>query len=172
MPDRDDSKGTQSSSILHSLDFVCLGPESCYHSSIVPSKEDTLYEIRYNIRENMAFDVEACKQAGDFHRVTLVKYQQLIYSRYSLKQKMSTFIVANARKTTERLILEFTGLCKSLAQAIHPFNLHLALMFDNISAKGKIMEKNLKTLLSIAKQILNGNLIAMKLVEELGNYSQ
>ncbi len=34
------------------------------------------------------------------------------------------------------------------------------------------MENNLKTLLSIEEQILNGNLIAMKLVEELGKYSQ
>jgi hypothetical protein len=43
MPDQDDSKETQSSSILHSFDFVSLGLELCYHSSIVPSKEDTLY---------------------------------------------------------------------------------------------------------------------------------
>jgi hypothetical protein len=120
----------------------------------------------------MAFDVEACKQPGCLDQITLVKYQQPIYSRYSFKQKISTFVIANARNRTERLILEFTGLCKSLAQAIHPFSLHLALMFDIISAKGDLMENNLKTLLSIEKQILNGSLIAMKLVEELGNYSQ
>jgi hypothetical protein len=120
----------------------------------------------------MVFHVEACEQPGDLHRVTLVKYHQPIYSRYSFKQKISTFVVANASTRTEQLILEFTGLCKSLAQTIHPFSLHLALMFDIISAKGDLMDNNLKTLLSIEEQILNGNLIAMKVVEELGNYSQ
>lgn len=78
----------------------------------------------------MAFDIEACKQPGDFHMVTWVKYQQPIYSRYSFKEKISTFVAANAINRTERLILGFTGLCKSLAQTIHPFSLHLALMFD------------------------------------------
>jgi hypothetical protein len=47
MPDRDDSNGTQSSSIIHSLNFVSLGLESCYHSSIVPSKEDTFFGKNY-----------------------------------------------------------------------------------------------------------------------------
>jgi hypothetical protein len=46
-PDRDDSKGTQSSSIIHSLNFVSLGLESCYHSSIAPSKEDTFFGKKY-----------------------------------------------------------------------------------------------------------------------------
>ncbi len=47
MAERDDSKGTQSSSIIHSLNFVSLGLESCYHSSIVPSKEDTFFGKNY-----------------------------------------------------------------------------------------------------------------------------
>lgn len=116
----------------------------------------------------MAFDVEP----GCLDLVMMVKHQQPLYSRYSFKEKISTFVVANARNITEEMILEFTGLCKSLAQAIHPFSLHLAMMFDTFCAKSDMIENNLKTLLSIERQILNGSLIAMKLIKELGNYSQ
>jgi hypothetical protein len=116
----------------------------------------------------MAFDIEA----GIIEPVTLVKHRQPVYSRYYFKEKISTFVIANARNITEQMITEFTGLCKSSAQAIHPFSLHLAMMFDTICAKSDMMEKNMKTLLSIERQILNGNLIAMKLIKELGNYSQ
>jgi hypothetical protein len=116
----------------------------------------------------MAFDIEA----GIIEPVTLVKHRQPVYSRYSFKEKISTFVIANARNITEQMITEFTGLCKSSAQAIHPFSLHLAMMFDTICAKSDMMEKNLMTLLSIERQILNGYLIAMKLIKELSNYSQ
>lgn len=46
------------------------------------------------------------------------------------------------------------------------------MMFDTFCAKSDMIENNLKTLLSIERQILNGNLIAIKLIKELGNYSQ
>jgi hypothetical protein len=59
-----------------------------------------------------------------------------------------------------------------LGQEIYPFSLQLAIKFDNIYTKGSPMEDYMKMLLSVEQQILNGNLIAMKMIEELGSYSQ
>lgn len=67
---------------------------------------------------------------------------------------------------------EFSVLRKKFGQAVHPFSVHLAMMFNIIYVRREDREEGLKTLLSIEKQILNGNLIAMKVIEELGNYSQ
>jgi hypothetical protein len=69
-------------------------------------------------------------------------------------------------------VREFAGLCRKLGQEIYPFSLQLAIKFDNIYTKDSPMEDNMKMLLSVEQQILNGNLIAMKMIEELGSYSQ
>jgi hypothetical protein len=72
----------------------------------------------------------------------------------------------------ERSMREFAGLCKRFGQAIHLFSLHLAMLYDVIYAKDPQMENDYITLLSVERDILNGKLISMKLIEEFGNYSQ
>jgi hypothetical protein len=47
MPDRDDSKETERSSIIRSLNFVSLDLESCYHSSIVRFNKDLVFGKNY-----------------------------------------------------------------------------------------------------------------------------
>jgi hypothetical protein len=102
----------------------------------------------------------------------LDRVPQSIYSSYSFNSKRSVFVVANGKGEMERSMREFASLCKRFGQSIHPFSLHLAMLYGVIYAKGPRMENEYITLLSVERDLLNGRLISMKLIEELSNYSQ
>lgn len=129
-------------------------------------------EICYNTRENLSFDLSDDLATPDPKNVLCVRDQKPLYFRYTLEDKESVYMLGNGRKGAEKMVKRLSDNCKINGDQLHPFTLHLAIMYKVISERNEGVLRVIKTLLAIENHVLDGSLISMNILGEFRAYVQ
>jgi hypothetical protein len=89
-------------------------------------------EICYNIREIPTFGSPEVDDPKSIH-IILGRLAEPVYSRYNLVAGQTTFVILNGQPEIRDLISEVGDILRPEEPRLHPFALHIAIMFYAIS---------------------------------------
>jgi hypothetical protein len=128
-------------------------------------------EICYNIREILTF---GSSEADDPKSTDIIlgRLAEPVYSRYNLVTGQTIFVILNGQPEIRDLISEVGDMLRPEEPKLHPFALHIAIMFYAISFGTGRMEDVLKRRLAIEQRLLEGSLFEITESEQFTKYTQ
>jgi hypothetical protein len=128
-------------------------------------------EICYNVRQILTYGSLEADDAKSTD-IILDQVSEPMYSRYNLVTGQTIFVILDSHREVKDRISEIEGALQYEQSRLHPFALHIAVMFYAMSLGTGRMEKVLKRLLSIEKRLLEGSLFEVTESGQFARYTQ
>ncbi|KAI9768405.1 MAG: hypothetical protein M1839_004122 [Geoglossum umbratile] len=159
---------------FEALELVSLNTESCYLSSFREIGGDLCLEICYNARESLAYHSPVADDPDDLKSIDIIldHHAEPCYSRYNLKTGQTTFVILDSQPSFRTQVSALEEAVKSPSPRLHPFTLHIAVIFHALSLGTSRMENVLKRLLAIEKRLLEGSLFEITESDQFSKYTQ